>query len=57
MIALFYKEEKDVLKAVKRVMNKIDGSYAIGLIHKGENRLYVLKNVSPLLIGDRKSVV
>ena len=51
MIALFYKEEKDVLKAIKRAMNEIDGSYAICLIHKGEDRLYVLKNVSPLLIG------
>ena len=51
MIAYFYKEEKDVLKAIKRVMNEIDGSYAICLIHKGEDRLYVLKNVSPLLIG------
>ncbi|MDY6276195.1 MAG: glutamine--fructose-6-phosphate transaminase (isomerizing) [Bacilli bacterium] len=51
MIALFYKEEKDVLKAIKRVMDTIEGSYAISLIHKGENRLYVLKNVSPLLIG------
>lgn len=51
MIALFYKEEKDVLKAIKRVMDTIDGSYAISLIHKGEKRLYVLKNVSPLLIG------
>lgn len=51
MIALFYKEEKDVLKAIKRVMETIEGSYAISLIHKGEDRLYVLKNVSPLLIG------
>lgn len=51
MIALFYKEEKDVLKAIKRTMETIDGSYAISLIHKGEDRLYVLKNVSPLLIG------
>lgn len=51
MIALLYKEEKDVLKAIKRTMEEIDGSYAVCLIHKGENRLYVLKNVSPLLIG------
>ena len=51
MIALFYKEEKDVLKAIRRTMETIEGSYAISLIHKGENRLYVLKNVSPLLIG------
>ena len=51
MIARFYKEEKDVLKAIKRTMETIEGSYAISLIHKGENRLYVLKNVSPLLVG------
>ena len=51
MIALAYKEEKDVLKAIKKVMDEVDGSYAICLLHKGENRLYVLKNVSPLLIG------
>lgn len=51
MIALYYKEEKDVLKTIRRVMETIEGSYAISLIHKGENRLYVLKNVSPLLIG------
>lgn len=51
MIALFYKEEKDVLKAIRKVMDEIDGSYAVALIHKGEERLYVMKNVSPLLIG------
>lgn len=51
VIALFYKEEKDVLKAIKKVMDEIDGSYAVALIHKGEDRLYVMKNVSPLLIG------
>ena len=51
MIALFYKEEKDVLKAIKKTMSTIDGSYAVCLIHKGEDRLYVLKNVSPLLVG------
>ena len=51
MIAFFYKEEGDVLKAIKKAMDTIEGSYAIALIHKGEDRIYVLKNVSPLLIG------
>lgn len=51
MVALFYQKEHDVLKAIHKVMQEIQGSYAVGLIHKGENRLYVLKNVSPLLIG------
>ena len=51
MVALFYQQEHDVLKAIHKVMQEIQGSYAVGLIHKGENRLYVLKNVSPLLVG------
>ena len=51
MIALYYQEEKDVLSAIRRVMKEIDGSYAVGLMHRGENRLYILKNTSPLLIG------
>ena len=40
-----------VLEAIKLTMAEIKGSFAIGLIHKGEDRLYVLKNASPLLIG------
>lgn len=51
LIAKRYQEEHDVLKAIQRTIKEIDGSYAISLIHKGEKRLYVLKNVSPLLIG------
>ena len=51
LIALYYQEEKDVLKAIQRTMKEIKGSYAIALIHKGERRIYVLKNASPLLIG------
>ena len=51
MIALNYQKEKDVLKAIRKTMHEIKGSYAIGLIHRGENRIYVLKNASPLLIG------
>lgn len=41
----------DVLVAINKTMLEIKGSYAIGLIHKGEDRLYVLKNASPLLFG------
>ena len=40
-----------VLEAIKNTIKEIKGSYAIGLIHKGEEKLYVLKNASPLLIG------
>ena len=51
LIAIHYQKEKDVLKAIEKTMKEIDGSYAIGLIHRGENRIYLLKNGSPLLIG------
>lgn len=51
IIALHYQKEKDVLKAIRKTINEINGSYAIGLIHRGEKRIYVLKNASPLLIG------
>lgn len=41
----------DVLLSIKEAMKEIKGSFAIGLIHKGEERLYVMKNGSPLLLG------
>lgn len=51
LIEYFYELEKDVLRAIQIAMQKLKGSYAIGLIHLGEDRLYVMKNASPLLIG------
>ena len=51
LIASKYLETKDVLKAIKESIKEIKGSYAIGLIHLGDDRLYILKNASPLLVG------
>ena len=51
LIEEHYLESNDVLEAIKKTMKEIKGSFAIGLIHKGEDRLYVLKNASPLLFG------
>ena len=51
LIESHYEEEKDVLKAIKKAMEELHGSYAVALIHKGEDKLYILKNASPLLIG------
>ncbi len=51
LIASIYIDTNDVLEAIKRAIKEIKGSYAIGLIHLGEDKLYVLKNASPLLIG------
>lgn len=51
LIEYYYSLEKDVLKSLKKAVETLKGSYAVGLIHKEEKRLYVLKNASPLLIG------
>ena len=51
LIESHYLKSHDVLKAIQNAIKEIKGSYAIGLIHKGEDRIYVLKNASPLLIG------
>ena len=51
LVEYYYHFEHDVLKSINMVMNKLKGSFAIGLIHLGEDCIYVLKNASPLLIG------
>lgn len=51
LIEHHYEEEKDVLKAIYKTMGELHGSYAVALIHKGDDKLYILKNASPLLIG------
>ena len=51
LIEYYYQNYQDVLTAINQVMHVIKGSYAINLIHKGEERIYVMKNASPLLIG------
>ncbi|MCI8347612.1 MAG: glutamine--fructose-6-phosphate transaminase (isomerizing) [Bacilli bacterium] len=44
--------EKDVLKSINQVMNKLKGSFALGIIVKSQDhRLYVVKKDSPLVIG------
>ena len=51
LIEYYYFKTKDVLKAINKAMKDLKGSYAIGMIHRGEEGLYVLKNASPLLVG------
>ena len=51
LIEFHFEHEKDVLKAIQKTMEELHGSYAVALMHKGEEKLYILKNASPLLIG------
>lgn len=49
-----YTQTKDVLKALKMTMRMLEGSYALVIMHQGDDtRLYFAKNHSPLLIGHR----
>ncbi len=51
LIEFHFRKTGDVLKAIASTMREIEGSYAVGLIHLGEDRIYVMKNASPLLMG------
>ncbi|HOJ45012.1 MAG TPA: glutamine--fructose-6-phosphate transaminase (isomerizing) [Bacilli bacterium] len=47
-----YKQMGDVLKALRQSMKMLEGSYALVIIHQGDDeRLFFAKNHSPLLIG------
>lgn len=46
-----YKEE-DFLKTIKKTIDRLDGSYALGIINKDyPNTLFAVRNESPLIIG------
>ncbi len=50
----FYKDTKDIKKAIKRFIKEVKGSYASIFLLKGdENTLHVVKNKSPMLIGKK----
>ena len=51
LIEYYYLQIGDVLKAINKSIHEIKGSFAIAMIHKGDERMYVLKKASPLLIG------
>ncbi len=52
LLDYYYKEEKDPLQAILRTMNRVEGSYALGIIfqdHPGQ--LYAVRKDSPLITG------
>jgi glucosamine--fructose-6-phosphate aminotransferase (isomerizing) len=47
-----YKETENVTESIKKTINMLQGTYGLVIIHKKEpNRLYCVRNGSPLLIG------
>ncbi len=52
LINYFYELYNDVELAIRHLMNHLNGSYALGIIDSQQpDKLYVVKNKSPLLIG------
>ena len=52
LIAMIYGEVKDLTKAVQMAAKRIEGAYALGIMHNDEpNKLVVTKRNAPLIIG------
>ncbi len=51
IIDLLYKKHKDIFKTLKECQNLLKGSYAFGILVKGDNKLYCTRKDSPLIIG------
>lgn len=52
LIAMIYGEVKDLTKAVQLATKRIEGAYALGIMHNDEpNKLVVTKRNAPLIIG------
>lgn len=52
LIAMIYGEVNDLTKAVQLATKKIEGAYALGIMHNDEpNKLVVTKRNAPLIIG------
>lgn len=51
LIDKLYKEEKDMLKVLKSLKDYLKGSYALGILVNGDDKLYAIRHDSPLIIG------
>lgn len=51
LIDKLYKEDNDMVKLLSKLKNYLVGSYALGIIIDGDDRLYAIRKDSPLIIG------
>ncbi|MDY5441690.1 MAG: glutamine--fructose-6-phosphate transaminase (isomerizing) [Candidatus Enteromonas sp.] len=52
LLERMYLSSGNVLEAIRSTMDALEGSYACAILYKNEpNRLYFMKNASPLLVG------
>ena len=51
LIDKLYSEEKDMIKVLTKLKNYLIGSYALGIIVEGDEKIYAIRKDSPLIIG------
>ena len=51
LIDKLYKKEKDMLKVLNILKDYLKGSYALGILVDGDDKLYAIRHDSPLIIG------
>lgn len=55
LIDYYYKKSGDMLTALTKVMHRVEGSYALGVIFAdAPDRVYALRKDSPLIVGKAK---
>ena len=57
LISYYYNIYNNTLEAIKHTINDLEGTYALIIINKNENnKLYAVRNGSPLLIGKENNM-
>lgn len=51
LIDKLYDEEKDMMKVLAKLKNYLVGSYALGIIVDGDDKIYAIRKDSPLILG------
>ena len=52
LLNYYYEEEKDILKTIQKVINVLDGSFALGIIcDDDKEHIYAVRRGSPLIIA------
>ena len=51
LIDKLYEEKKDMLEVLKDLKNHLMGSYALGILVDGDDKIYTIRKDSPLIVG------
>ena len=54
LIDYYYKETKDIKKALSKFIDKVKGAYALGILVNNSDNLYAIRKDCPLVIGKGK---